>query len=236
MPYRRLPKSIDSLNNAIIALKSKIDSNEDNLPFSEASLLLFQNFEPFFMQTVIDVQSILNEQGKATADANISRSRLLMVVSHFIQVFNFNVARGEFLSTDRAYYKIDINDNTVPYIGSKSSLLLWARHLILGEERRINEGGVPMNNPSISLVEQALNDYTEKYKIQSDYKTSYDIKQEELSAMFHKGLEIIREIWDEIEFTYHRDSYPSLRRKCMEWGIVYLLRPKEKLEDNILPK
>lgn len=235
MPFRRLPNSVDTLDKAMIALRDKMSTNPTSLPFSDALSTRFQAFAPGFVQKVVDSQSLLQDQGKATVNAVASQEKLAMIESHFIQVFNFRIARGESPATDRAFYKIDFDDDTVPKLTSKADVKLWAGQLTLGEAKRVSKGGAPMVDPSATLLQNASNDYTAKLKIQSDFKTSYDKIQEELAAMLEEGLELIRDIWDEIEFTYHKEKPPSMRRKSMEWGVVYVLRPDEQAEEGVLP-
>ena len=41
------------------------------------------------------------------------------------------------------------------------------------------------------------------------------------------GDDLVRDIWDELEFSHRKDSPAARRRRCREWGVVYRERRKE---------
>jgi hypothetical protein len=46
------------------------------------------------------------------------------------------------------------------------------------------------------------------------------------------GDDLIRDIWAELEFAYRKESAPTLRRRCREWGVVYTRTAGEKDEES----
>ena len=47
--------------------------------------------------------------------------------------------------------------------------------------------------------------------------------------------ELITDIWDEIEFKYRKDEPSAMRRKAREYGVVYVSRPGEPVEEGAQP-
>ena len=76
-----------------------------------------------------------------------------LYISHFIQVLNFCIARGELKPSARTFYGLDENSSKVPSLLTEQDLLQWGEKIIAGEQNRIsNGGGNPIYCPSIALV------------------------------------------------------------------------------------
>jgi len=49
--------------------------------------------------------------------------------------------------------------------------------------------------------------------------------------------DLVKDIWDEVEFAHRKDPASALRRRCREWGLVYVDKtgkegPEEKASDK----
>ncbi len=217
------PQSVNECLEALRNAKSKADAINDvsKLAFSALTYEKLNEFLPGFENKINQRKEALVKQTTSTVEKNIAFSKAKMFASHFYQVFNFGVQRGEFYDTDRAYYGMNVNDKRRPNIMVDSDLFLWGQNIIDGEEARIADGGKPMCLPSVEKFEEEFNIFKTLYSKQSKLKDIYDISQENVAALLDDAKFLVKDIWMEVEFAFRHDTLASKRRKCREYGIVY---------------
>ena len=105
MPYRRLPNTdqarLRALKTAIVMGQKK---ESDDLAFSEKSLNRLRAFYTNFETTLIHHKLARTQQEKSsnTYLGTVKKARLYL--SHFIQVLNFSIQRGDIKSSVRDFY------------------------------------------------------------------------------------------------------------------------------------
>lgn len=171
-----------------------------------------------------------NFRTKVSANKNYRRvvQNARMYISHFIQVLNLAVIRGEVKAEQKELYQLDPHNHIVPDLSSEEDLLVWGENIIQGEQKRTSMGGFPIYNPAIAKV-----------------KVHYDIfKEEQMSHTLHKKVTsrvmgdvesqrkqadaIILTIWNEVE-EYYKDLLPYDKLcHCKNYGVIYYYRPTEK--------
>lgn len=171
-----------------------------------------------------------NFRTKVSANKNYRRvvQNARMYISHFIQVLNLAVIRGEVKAEQKELYQLDPHNHIVPDLSSEEDLLVWGDNIIQGEQKRTSMGGFPIYNPAIAKV-----------------KVHYDIfKEEQMSHTLHKKVTsrvmgdvesqrkqadaIILTIWNEVE-EYYKDLLPYDKLcHCKNYGVIYYYRPTEK--------
>lgn len=230
MPFRQLPNTdatrVAALDDA--ALKAASTAPGDR-PYPAALQTELDAVQLLFKEEVGDVHAALNQQTTATTQVETDFLALQTVVSHFIQVFNLAVARGVYPRTDRAWFGLDVNSQAVPPLTAHADAITWGERIVTGETRRNTENPTspPMANPSAQDVETALDAFRTSSSSQTTAKDTYDAEQEDVAGLRPRVDKLIRDLWDHIEFTYREDNGPSRRRKCREWGVVYVPRPGE---------
>ena len=65
---------------------------------------------------------------------------------------------------------------------------------------------------------------------QTSKKDAYDKEQEDVDNLRETAADIILDVWDEVEFTFRKNTASSKRRKAREYGVVYITRPGEEPE------
>lgn len=128
----------------------------------------------------------------------------------------------------------------VPNIRSQQDLVIWAKNLIEGEEKRLAKNAEgkatarPMSNPRISEVENEFNKYIELSNIQSAEKQAFDAENKDVLDMLPEMDELIRDIYDEVEFYYRKETPANKRKLAREWGAVYISRKGEDSEEGVV--
>ena len=162
---------------------------------------------------------LLHAQTTATNSVNAAATVLERFISHFIQVFNFAVARGVFTASDRTYYQLDESSDVVPPLDSGADLRLWAGRIATGETMRVAAGGTPMAMPSAAQVATVFSTYTSADATQTTAKTNFDLGQEAIANQRPATDVLILDLWDTIEYNLRANDPTSLRRKAREWGM-----------------
>jgi len=234
MPYRRLPNTDQARLTALqtaVQRASEADFTEQVVNYhtlSEAQSFLMQ-FENIMRQ--------YHENFTTRVNANkqyrhvVSNAR--MYISHFIQVLNLAVIRGEIKRSQKELYKLDPGTNILPDLSSEEDLLVWGQNIIDGERERIAQGGFPIYNPAINKVKVHYDIFKEQQFNQQVHQKSNIRMAENLLPMREKADAIILELWNQIE-AYYKNELPYARlRKCQTYGVIYYYRNGE---DKLTPE
>lgn len=228
MPYRRLPNTdVARLRALKTALEMVNTVSPKDLLYSQKLLLSIKAFVPVFEQSMEQYTTARRMQidmGKAVAET--SRNARLYL-SHFIQVFNMCIARGEIKPEMRDMLGLD--DATLPDISSDAQLLEIGERVIAGEERRGAMGvGNRIYNPSIAVVKVKFSQFKENYNKYRDIIQTKEKHKEKFVSMREKADILIVMLWNEIESSMQPIDTDEKRNICQQYGVVYVYRPMER--------
>jgi len=236
MPYLSFPKTDKARSEALEYLVGKC-YGEDGNPTPQAlaifSTRILDGLKPTTLSFKTEVGqrgSALVEQSLLTQDKVAALDVARMYVSHFIRVFNLGVAREVYPASARAFYGLDISQEDLPPLVAEADVIHWGDNIETGDAARIAAGGAPMSNPTAAEVKTKISLLKELRIQQSEKKENYDKEQEDVETMRPTVDELIRDAWDEVQFHFRKSTDPSRRRKCAEWGVVYVSRPGEEVE------
>jgi hypothetical protein len=220
---RDLPQTFEDRYEAIGLARNKRDS----LPPGTNPLTAATNTRLDAIWTDTNTKRTTLVNAKATYNGNTlakntAGTMLRLFISHFIQVFNFGVARGKYPKAHRDYYTLPLEDAPLPELKKDSDALKWGNYLVDGDVLRIAAGGAAMGNPDTAEVDTAKTTFSTLFTNQSNYKDALDNAQEALEAIEPETDKVIKKIWDEIETFYNEESEESRRDNCREWGVVYI--------------
>jgi len=229
MPYRRLPNTdlarLRALKTAV-QRAAESDFTEQVLPYrlsteAENCLLKFEN-------TVSQYNT--NFENKVTANKKYKRMVQFtrMYISHFIQVLNFAVIRGEIKKEQKRLYHLSENNHTLPDLSTEDDLLLWGKNIIEGETARMGQGGIPINCPAINKVKVHYDMFKESQLNQTMHRRSTIRVYEDLEALRADADRIILQIWNAVEAYYSRRLPYDRLRSCENYGLKFYYRPHEK--------
>ena len=237
MPFRQLPSTDAGRLQALNAAKTKADnSTAAQQAITAETRAAIDTLAPAFAKEVQERGTALSGQTAASAALTTAMDTLRTLVSHYFQVMNFAIGRGDIPASARAFYQLGVGEESVPALGQEADVDLWARRIADGEVARTAAGGVPMAMPSAAQVAAAHTDFTAKQKAQSTSKDAFDKEQGDVVNLRETVDEAVRDVWDEVEFTYRKEEAANLRRKAREWGVVYALRPGEPAETPPTPE
>jgi len=225
MPTRLLPQAdaghLEALEGASFKL-STLPPGEPRILAASTEARL-REFLPRFRAELAGRQAVSGQQTEATLAAEERKAALRLTVTHLFRTLNMAIERGEtgFRAGDRTYFGLDASQETLPKMEREAALLRVARSVVAGEAKRIAAGGKPIPMPSGVEIGALLHEVTALLTAQQQLISTNDKEAQGVSALREDVAELVRDIWDELEFAYRKESAPALRRRCREWGVVY---------------
>lgn len=168
------------------------------------------------------------EAAGLVAEKEKLREKLSMYCSHFLQVFNMCVKRGEYKAAERSYYGMDVSSEKLPPLLLQNDVWTAAQQLIKGEQMRIAAGGTPMVCPSADEVEAVFNAFKPVAANCSNAKDAYDNAQEAVQKLNKEANGVIKKVWREVEIYYNEQPRPSMREHARRWGVEYARKGYKK--------
>lgn len=233
MPYRRLPNTDQARLRALNAALGQARSvSPGELLFSQKVALEAASFTPLFeqaVQTSLDCRDRQVAVSRQVAEAGrVAR----LYLSHFVQVFNMCIARGEIKPAARALLGLQECGSAVPDLSTDKALIEWGRKVVGGEEQRMaSGGGNRIYNPSIALVKVKLQIFEENYNKHRDILQTAQKFKDKLEEVRGRADEIILQIWNEVEDRVQPVDTEDKRDVCQSYGMVYFYRPQERFRE-----
>ena len=213
MPYRRLPNTDAARIRALKAALKKGQYLEiDTIAYPFALKQKIEFFLPKFEVAITNSKLAKEKQFDNSQKFSEYTKKARLYISHFIQVLNFCIARGELKPSARTFYGLDENSSKVPSLLTEQDLLQWGEKIIAGEQNRISNGG---GNPIYCPSKQFQNNSARESGNVAQYRNDADA--------------LILEVWNEVEryFEGVKDEEEK-RYMCEEYGLVYVFRRGEK--------
>ncbi|HRR62951.1 MAG TPA: hypothetical protein P5071_03830, partial [Paludibacteraceae bacterium] len=126
MPYRRLPNTDQA---RLKALKTAIEKLEDQnfthqiVPFKAVHEA--KSFLNIFETQLLQYRNALHNQTTASKQYQKNMATARLYISHFIQVLNLAVIRGEIKKEQKQLYQLNPDSENVPALNSEKALLHW---------------------------------------------------------------------------------------------------------------
>jgi len=234
MPYRRLPNTDSARLKALqTAFRKGKDLPPFKLAFSQGSFTKIQSLLPGYEHALSENKTAYNLQTDKTKDYHKHLRKARLYVSHFIQVINLAIIRGDLPVSTRAYFGMDEDEKKLPSLQSDEELLEWGHKLIDGEKQRRNASLTPITNPTIAVVNVFFDKFLDVYNMQNTLKKRCQRAQSDLNEKRAAVDMVIQQIWNEVEDTF-KDLPEELRReKASEYGLVYVYRKNEMGPSNL---
>jgi len=228
MPYRRLPNTdLARLRALRIAYEKGRELPPFKLAFTQVTLQKVQSQMHAFEKAVLESRQAFNKQVEKSKEYGKILRRVKLYMSHFIQVVNMAIARGDLSAHDRDYFGFSRDQNKVPLFNSESDVIRWGEKLIEGEAQRIKKGLTPITNPTIALLKVRYENFVDAYKFQKTLQKNVLRSQEKLTELRTTIDLIIAAIWNEVEEHYSGLPDEQKRQQARIYGVVYFYRKNE---------
>jgi len=229
MPYRRLPNTdLARLHALQYALRraQEADYTEQVLPYKMQSDI--QRFLVPFENAVMQSKDNYTSKVHANKQYRHVVQNARMYISHFIQVLNLAVIRGEIKKEQKLLYGLDPHQHVVPDLSTDEFLLEWGKKIIEGEQKRMANGGFPIYNPAINKVKVHYDIFCEHQRQHLFHVQNTERVQGGLEPMRAQADEIIVDIWNRVEDHYKNLLPYAKLMKCQLYGVIYYYRKGER--------
>lgn len=228
MPYRRLPNT-DAAR--LKALKTAFAKGRElppfQLAFTQSTFQSIQSFLPSFEKSMLETKLSYEKQVASNKDYLRLMKKAKLYVSHFIQVVNMAIVRGELPVTERKFFKLDEDEKKIPALSTENEVVEWGQVVIEGETERKMIGRSPITNPTIAVVKVRYEQFIDAYKFQKTLQRNHQRAQEVLVGLRATADKIIVNIWNEVEAHYSELDDQEKRDKAAVYGLVYVFRKSE---------
>lgn len=231
MPYRRLPNTdIARLKALKMALAAGVEIPPFKLAFSQSTLQKMRNFYTSFEQMMQQQKSSFSSQSSKSKELGVITRKAKLYVSHFYQVLNFAIMRGEIMPSARKFYGLRENDSKLPNLNNEKDIAFWGDKLIKGEAERISNGGNPITNPTAAVVRVRYEHFLEAVRYQKVLQKTTAYATDKIASMRSEADLLILTCWNEVEATFDLLPEDVRRDKASKYGVVYVYRPYERDE------
>lgn len=228
MPYRRLPTTDKARIRALeAALEKSAATNGNPVALSDSYIdelkVVITRFKNTLTQYELDtkIQADKNHEYKAA----LKNAR--MYISHFIQVLFLTSERGE-INGGIKYYGLKDFNGKIPHLNSEQEIIQWGAKIVEGEQKRIQNGGSAIYNPSIALVKIKVEAFRDAAIFQSNLKRNTARSFDKMKSVRKLTNDFISTMWTEIEENINVEDDDTKRKLAKEYGVVYVLRRNEK--------
>lgn len=234
MPYRRLPNTDNARLKALqIAFMKGKDLPPFKLAYSQNAFTRIQSILPGYEHALSENKNAYTLQVEKNKDYHKHLRKAKLYVSHFIQVINLAIIRGDLPLNTRSFFGMDEDEKKLPSLQSDEELLEWGHKLIEGEKERRNLSLTAITNPSIAVVKVFFDKFVDVYNMQNTLKKRCQRAQSDLNEKRNIVDTIIQQLWNEVEETFKELPEELRREKAIEYGLVYVYRKNEMGPVNI---
>lgn len=228
MPYRRLPNTDSSRLKAIkIAFKKGKELTPMDLAYKQGTFQRVQSFLPKWEKVITEHKMTYEIQIKNNKEFLKKFKKAKLYISHFIQVINMAIVRGELQPSVRNFYGLDEDYTRLPVLNTESDVLDWGKKIIDGETARKIQGLTPITNPTIALVKVYYDTFVEAHKFQKMLQKNHGRALSSLAELRAEVDDIILNVWNEVE-DYYKDLPEDIKREnAQDYGVVYVYRKNE---------
>lgn len=231
MPYRRLPTTDKARLRALEAALLKCENpSDDSMELSNHFIDELINVKTTFENNLTQYELDIRIQSEKQKEYKAALERGRMYLQHYIQVLIMAIERGEIKEEVLSLYGLDKVKKSLPVLNTEDEILQWGQKIVNGDQKRIQNGGSALYNPSIALVKFKLEEFRDAAIFQQNLKRNTLRSYEKMQKLRKTTNEFISRLWTEIEENIEKNSPGDKKEKAKDYGIVYVLRRKEKKE------
>ena len=231
MPYRRLPNTDSARRRALTrAFEKGRELPPFKLAYSQSTFQRVQSFLPAWEKAMYESKQAYSNQVKRNKDYQRILKKAKMYISHFIQVVNMAIMRGDLPETERAIFGMRDDMTKLPVLNSEADIIKWGEKLIHGENLRKGKGLSPITNPTIAVVRVRYEQFLDAYKFQKTLQKNYSRAQDYLSSMRKEADGVILNVWNEVENHFADLTDKERRTSAEEYGLSYVFRKSELIK------
>ena len=154
MPYRRLPNTDSSRLKALnSALKKGKELPPMDLAFKQGTFQSVRSFLPKWEKAITEHKNTYDIQIINNKEYQKKLRKAKLYISHFIQVINMAIIRGELQPSVRIDFEIEEENSKLPSLHTETEVIEWGKKLIHSETKRKMKGNSPITNHTVEIIQ-----------------------------------------------------------------------------------
>ena len=231
MQAKKLPDSdeerIKSLNRMLIREES---ANEEHTMLSLQEVYDIRCLVLNYESAWFCFKQAMEDETKAEKNYIELFQTAKIYVSHFIQVLNLAIIRGEVKADSLIYYGLENRTEfPLPDLSIESTLLEWGERLIAGENDRSLHGGSPIYNPAVSKVKVHFDLFKEAQHSLKIYRQNTVRLQATLGEMREKADGFLWDTWTKLEFIFWELPEDERIQRMKDYGVHFFYQAGAQL-------
>jgi hypothetical protein len=207
---------LQALSSALSEAEQQFSKNILSYKTHYDAEILFQQFSQ--LQNLYT--QFLNNESKSRDNTESAYQTAKIYLTHFIQVLNMSVLRGEIPREQKLLYELDPDSPALPPLEIYDDFVLWGKRIISGEQARIGKRGTPIYNPPISKVIVFYEIFADLYAEHKLTRVNTQKYYKQIECMRTLVDRIIQDIWQQVS-DYCRDLPPEkFTAVCKKFGVI----------------
>ncbi len=175
---------------------------------------------PQFNQQLSGVNSLLSQRSKEVSEKQAALAALSAWLRDFWEVLRRRTVRLNHPAQVLTYYQLPL-DGITPKLSKEKDMLEIARRVIDGDAAAVAEGYPAMVNPSAAELKEVLDKAWKEVNDVPPADEGYDKAQESIAEMRGEVDELIRDIYDYLNFILRKKEDASRRRILQNYGFSF---------------
>lgn len=233
MPTRNLPRTQVTRMHVLRQASLKGNGNPAaSHPFSAAHFARINLNSPtsagsIFAAALVNLSAKEQALSASTDTTAALLTSQLRLVSHFFQVLDLAIVRGDWPPATREYHGRDKTAGPLPRLTTYDDAVVWSGHIQTGETERASDEGagfIAMSNPTAARVQTGATALTAALLPHSNYKTALIDAQQAVENLLPgpTGIDqLLLDHYDEVEHFYRNLPDGARRDQCRQWGLLY---------------
>lgn len=209
------------------AYRMGVELHPLELAYTQSSYTKLGLFINSFELAIQQYREAYKHQSLSSGEYQTVLRRAKLYVSHFIQVVDLAILRGDLKPDTRAFYGLPAGESKLPSLAADSDVVEWGRKVIDGEYARTSQGNPPITNPTAALVRVHYETFFDAYNRQKIFQQNTSRCLTQLNELRDTADGIILTIWNEVESHFANLPAHVAREKAKGYGIVYVYRKNE---------
>jgi len=220
MAYRRLPTTDKARHLALEKMSELL--NKDELGVLLKKERRIKELKSEFGDLLSKREQLAEHKKALNVQKNNLSNRLRLYISHYLQVINFSIERGEIDKMIRKHYGLEVNMGNLPELSSIDQLLFWVEKIKKGEHKRVSLNQPPISHPKVEKIEELKELLIVQQK--NLLKIEQQIGKNKLNIANNRVKldQFIKQTWNEIEAKFSNETIAVKQQKAVRYGVVYV--------------
>lgn len=187
---------------------------------------------PLFNERLSDVNALLSHRSKEVAEKQEALSRLNTWLRDFWEVLRRRTSRLDHPAQVLSFYQLPLSGVT-PQLSKEKDMLEVAQRVVDGDKAANQAGYPPMVNPSVEELKTVLDAAWKEVGDVPMADQAYDRAQENIANIRSQVDDLIRDLYDHLNFNLRKKEAAGRRRILQNYGFTFRYLKGEPVDEEV---